>query len=304
MSLYYFNHRSKPMRTNIFKTFSGFLIFFLWFLVNINITCIAQENNEGSILDEVDWLRGPDTAQIDKWAELEVPEGFIFAEGSDTRMLMEAMGNTVSGSEVGFFAPEGLEWFVVFEFDNVGYVKDDEKDTLDADAILETIKNGTSEANKIRDEKGYPKLFIEGWELPPYYNEVTHNLEWAIRGSDSTGEGFLNLNTRLLGRRGVMRSTLVIDPPIFQEVLPTYQSQLGRFSFKSGEDYASYRQGDKLAGYGLAALVAGGAGVAAAKLGFFKVIAKFGKVIFIGIVAFFGGFWRKIKRLFGKGDAA
>lgn len=292
------------MRKSTFKTIYSFLFFSICFLLYTNINCIAQENNEGSILDQVNWQTGPSTAQIDKWAEIEVPEGFIFADGSDTRMLMEAMGNTTSGSEVGFFAPEGLEWFVVFEFDDVGYVKDDEKDSLDADAILTTIKDGTKEGNKLREEKGYPKLFIEGWELPPYYNEETHNLEWAIKGSDSNGEGFLNLNTRLLGRRGVMRVTLVIDPPIFQEVLPTYQEQLSGFSFKSGEDYASFREGDKLAGYGLAALVAGGAGVAAAKLGFFKVIAKFGKVIFLAIVAVIGGFWRKIKGLFGKGNEA
>ena len=174
------------MKIKIFKTL---FCFFICFLLYTNL-CAAQENEEGSILDEVNWQMGPSTAQIDKWAEIEVPEGFAFADGSDTRMLMEAMGNTVSGSEVGFFAPEDLGWFVVFEFDDVGYVKDDEKDELDADAILKTIKTDTKEGNKLRQEKGYPTLSIEGWELPPYYNEDTHNLEWAIRGADSTGEGF------------------------------------------------------------------------------------------------------------------
>ena len=101
-----------------------------------------------------------------------------------------------------------------------------------------------------------------------------------------------------------MRVTLVVDPPIFQEVLPTYQEHLSEFSFKTGQDYASYTQGDKLAGYGLTALVAGGAGVAAAKLGLFKILAKNIKLIFIGIIAFLGGFWRKIKGFFGRGGDA
>ena len=284
------------MRIKNVNAIFSLLILLFGFIFYTSIICAAQEDNEGNILDMVKWQNGPSTAQIDKWAQIEVAEGFAFADGADTRMLMEAMGNTISGREVGFFAPEDLEWFVIFEFDDVGYVKDDEKDSLDADAILKTIKNGTKEGNKLREEKGFPTLSIDGWELPPYYNDETHNLEWAIKGSDSEGEGFLNLNTRLLGRHGVMRVTLVADPPSFQDILPVYQTQLSAFSFKSGEDYASYRQGDKLAGYGLAALVAGGAGVAAVKMGFFKFL----KPILIGFVALIGGFWRKLKGLFGK----
>jgi uncharacterized membrane-anchored protein len=287
------------MRTHFSASSYRLMILCAFFLFLSCATVIAQENNENTVFEKVKWQEGPTTAQIDKWAEITVPEGFIFADGSDTRMLMEAMGNTVSEREVGFLGPKDLEWFVIFEFDDVGYVKDDEKNSLDADAILKTIKSGTEEGNKIRQEKGYPTLTLQGWELPPYYDEETHNLEWAIKGVDSNGSGFLNHNTRLLGRRGVMQVTLVVDPPIFQEVLPTYQSQLSGFTFKSGENYASYRQGDKLAGYGLAALVAGGA---AAKLGFFKMIAKFSKVIFLGIAAFVGGFWKKLKRLFGKSE--
>jgi uncharacterized membrane-anchored protein len=287
------------MRTYFYALFYRLTILSVFFMLQPLTTVIAQENNENNIMEKVKWQAGPSTAQIDKWAEIQVPEGFLFANGSDTRMLMEAMGNTISEKEVGFLAPEGLDWFVIFEFEDVGYIKDDEKNSLDATSILETIKNGTSESNKIRQEKGYPTLSIEGWERPPYYDEKTHNLEWAIKGIDSNGSGFLNHNTRLLGRAGVMQVTLVVDPPKFQEVLPIYQSELTGFAFKPGEDYASYRQGDKLAGYGLAALVAGGV---ATKLGFFKILAKFSKVIFLAIAAFFGGFWKKIKKLFGKGE--
>ena len=41
---------------------------------------------------------------------------------------------------MGFVAPAGEDWFAVFEFDDVGYVKDDEKDSLDANALLDSIK--------------------------------------------------------------------------------------------------------------------------------------------------------------------
>jgi uncharacterized membrane-anchored protein len=40
---------------------------------------------------------------------------------------MEAMHNPVSGTELGFIAPAGSNWFAVFEFSESGYIKDDER---------------------------------------------------------------------------------------------------------------------------------------------------------------------------------
>ena len=36
---------------------------------------------------------------------------------------------------------------MVFEYDDSGYVKDDDKDELDADAMLASIREGTEQAN-------------------------------------------------------------------------------------------------------------------------------------------------------------
>ena len=102
----------------------------------------------------------------------------------------------------------------------------------------------------------------------------------------------------MLGRRGVMRVTLVVDPQGLATVLPLYRTQLDDFSFKTGQTYAEFTKGDKIAKYGLTALVAGGAGAAAAKFGLFKMIGKFGKLIFFAILAFFASIFGKIKNLF------
>ena len=166
-----------------------------------------------------------------------------------------------------------MNWFAVFEFSDVGYVKDDEKDSLDADALLSSIKDATAAGNQERMKRGWPTMTIVGWETPPRYNELTHNLEWAIR-AQSEGEPVINHNTRLLGRGGVMEVTLVVDPSLLQETMPKFKAMLAGFDYKQGHKYAEFRAGDRTAAYGLTGLIVGGGTAALVKTGAFKWIWK------------------------------
>src|SRR5882724_11012654 len=109
-------------------------------------------SKEPSLLDKINWTKGPAKAELKSLAEVQVPEGFMFTGAKGTQKLLEAMGNPTSGSELGFLAPTSLVWFVVFEFAEVGFVKDDDKDKLDADKLLKSIKAGTEAANKYREK--------------------------------------------------------------------------------------------------------------------------------------------------------
>jgi uncharacterized membrane-anchored protein len=90
-----------------------------------------------------------------------------------------------------------------------------------------------------------------------------------------------------------MRVTLVVDPEQYKETLPHFQSLLAAFGYNTGERYAEYRQGDKIAKYGLSALVVGGATAVAAKSGILKYLWK--GLIFVGIAAL-----AFVKKLFGR----
>ena len=267
----------------------------------------GEESKESSLLDRIHWIKGPAKADLKSFAEVQVPEGFIFTGPKGTRELLEANGNPTSGSELGLMAPTSHDWFVVFEFSDVGYVKDDDKDKLNADKLLGSIKAGTEEANKYREKMGVSPMHITGWEIPPRYNEQTHNLEWAIRG-ESDGQPVVNYNTRLLGRKGVMEVNLVIDPEKLNATLPAYQALLNDYSYKPGERYAEYRQGDKLAKYGLAALIAGGAAAVAVKTGLFAslilLFKKAWKLVVIAVAAVVAWFKRLINGGKNRADAS
>ncbi len=247
-------------------------------------------------LKEISWQRGPCTVDVGSIAQVKVPQGYKFTGAAGARRLLEAMKNPTSPRDLGLLCPDNLGWFVTFEFDSIGFVKDDEKNNLDANAILESLRKGNDAGNEERRQRGWPTIDLVGWEQPPRYDPQTNNLTWATRLRSPNGIEDVNYNTRLLGRGGSMSVNLVTAPAQLQATLPTYRTILTGYSYKPGHRYAEFRQGDPIAQYGLTALVAGGAAALAAKSGF---LAKFGKVIIGGIVALFAGIGALFKKIFG-----
>ncbi len=242
---------------------------------------------------------GPGTdARLGAEAHIIIPEGYRFTGRQGSQTLMQLYGNLLTQLEQGYVEPEdeNENWFVVFEYEETGHIKDDEKSDLDADAIMQSFKEGDKASNDERKNMGLPALNTVGWLVPPYYNDKTHNLEWALL-LESEGQQNVNYNVRLLGREGTMHVTVVTGTEEFEDVRAKIPALLEGFAFNPGRTYAEYKEGDKLADYGLMALLGVGAvGVAA------TVFGKFGKVIFAGIAVALGGVVAFIRKLFGRKD--
>lgn len=253
-------------------------------------------------VEKLGWTR-EGIGKLGDRAEVGIPQGYRFTGGEGTRGLLKMNDNLTSGRELGTLTTEGDGPWIVFEWDDSGYVKDDDKDELDADAMLKTLQAGDEASNAKRRELGMGELHLVGWAVPPRYNDQTKNLEWATRLRSEHGES-INYNTRLLGRKGVMEVTLVCTPSQMQELMAPYQSIISIFHYTGGESYAEYRAGDKVAKYGMTALVAGGAAVAASKMGLFGklgiLIAKLGKGVIVLIAAAAAGIKKMFSKLFGR----
>lgn len=263
---------------------------------------LQAQGESGLTFDDIPWQSGPTTGDLGDEAEIRVPEHCLFTGAKGARQFMELTENPADGSERGVLfcevqgsanAEEPERWFAVFSFDPSGYVKDDEKDELDADAILASIKEGAEASNEERVERGWGRFDIVGWVKEPFYDQSTNNLTWSIDGKDESNEHTINHSVRLLGRGGVMHADLVVDPSSLTAAVAEYNTALRGFVFKPGHRYSEWRSGDKVAAYGLTALVAGGAGAMAAKSG---LLGKLWKVIVGGAIALFAA----IKKLFGR----
>jgi uncharacterized membrane-anchored protein len=250
------------------------------------------------------FVKGPTKVHLGSVAQIDVPVGFVFLDAKNYRAMLKSEGEPVSGDEVGWLSATNEDWAVAFDFSDVGYVKDDDKDQLEhPEKLLSRIKEGNDEANKTRAKAGNPTIENVGWEIPPKYDAETHNLEWAIRCTVE-GKPLLNYNTRLLGRKGVMEVVLICEPAQLQETLPKFRSLLTGYSYQSGQSYAEYRPGDKIAKYGLGALVVGGAAVGAAKLGLFAWVAVLFKKAWKLVVILFAAIASFFKKLFGRKNTA
>ncbi len=247
------------------------------------------------LFDSIEWQKGPLDADLGTQGTLKVPEGMLFADGDGARAFLRATQNIPSGLEIGMVLRPGseqqAEYFVIFSFHDEGYIKDDEKDDLDGAALLESLREGMKEANKERQKNHWPQLLSIDWQLPPRYDEASHNLTWATLPRFDNGAS-VNHTTRILGRRGYVMADLVVDPADHADAAATYAGLLQGFKYREGESYAEYRAGDKVAEYGLTALVVGGVGAAAWKSG---LLGKLWKLIVVGVVALGAG----LKRLYG-----
>ena len=247
----------------------------------------AQESEAAKFLSSLEWTVGPGTAKVGNQAEIKVPEGARFTGAEGTRKMLEMMHNPTGGSELGLLANNELDWFVIFEFEDIGYVKDADKEKLDGQAILKSLREGNEAGNEERKKRGWAPITIVGWHTAPFYNKETNNLEWCIKGA-SEGHDIVNYNTRILGRGGVMSANLLVAPEELDTTLPNIKTILKGFSFSEGQKYSEWKSGDKIAKYGLSALVVGGAVGVAAKLGLLGKLAaslgKLWKLVIMGLI--------------------
>ena len=251
---------------------------------------LAWGQGDQAVLEELkklQWQRGPTEGRIGAKAVIAVPQDHVFLDEANTRRFLQLTGNPPRDGHY-LFAPGSLDWFAVFSFDASGYVKDDEK--IDADALLKTLKSSDAPSNEERKRLGMEALYTEGWQVAPHYDLDTKRLEWGTRLRTAGGHHVVNYSSRLLGRTGVMSAVLVSDPGTLPADTLQFKTALRQFSYVPGEKYSEFKSGDRIAEYGLAALIVGGAAAVATKKGFWTLLA-----------GFFAAFW---KVLVGVGVAA
>ena len=228
---------------------------------------------------------GPADIPLRDQAHLKLPEGYIWVPTPAAAQLMRSMGNRTDDTFIGaiFPADDNADWMAVVKFVKEGYIKDDDAKDWNADDLLKSLKEGTEAANEERAKRGIPGIEVTGWAQKPQYEAATHRLVWSAlskkKGDTGDRQG-VNYNTYALGREGYLSLNLITNAKDLDTYKPDAAKLLAALQYDDGKKYADFNSStDKVAAYGLAALVAG---VAVKKLGIFALalafLAKFAKI--------------------------
>ncbi len=257
-----------------------------------------------AIWDSLNRQQG-EIALPNKVAKLNVPESFYYLDPTDTeKVLVEVWGNPPGAGHntLGMLFPTGLtpfdegSWGVTIEYEEDGFVKDDDADEINYNDLLSDMKQSTREASKARVQQGYEPVELVGWASRPFYDKQSHKLHWAKEIKFGNREpNTLNYNIRVLGRKGVLVLNLIAGMDQKQMIDTNLDTVLALAEFNQGSRYEDFNPSiDKVAAYGLGALVAGKViaktGLIAAGLIFLK---KFGIFILVGAGALFGKLFKR-----------
>lgn len=239
-------------------------------------------------------------------ATLNVPQNFRYLDPDDARKILEiAWGNPPGSQTLGMLFPSDTSplsqegWGVVIQYDHDGHVSDSDAQEIDYSELLENMQDETRQASEQRVQQGYGAIDLVGWAEPPSYNASTHKMYWAKELKfGNAGENTLNYNIRVLGREGVLVLNAIAGMSQLGQIKREMDDVLTFSNFNEGHRYEDFNAStDKVATYGLAALVGG---AVAAKTGLLaKLIAILvagKKFIIIALVAI-GGIFMK---LFGR----
>ncbi|MBY6211878.1 DUF2167 domain-containing protein [Microbulbifer agarilyticus] len=227
-------------------------------------------------------------------ASLEVPESFYYLNPQDSKVVLEEIwGNPESELTMGMLFPvgstpfDGDSWGVTIEYSEEGYIRDDDAADIDYSDLLQDMKASTREESKYRVENGYESISLVGWAEAPYYDTEQKKLYWAKEltfGDMDTNT--LNYNIRVLGRKGVLVLNFIAGMTELEDIKQNRDTVLSMASFNPGYKYEEFDpEVDKVAAYGLGALVAG------------KALAKTG--VLAGLLLFLKKFWVLIPLAFG-----
>jgi uncharacterized membrane-anchored protein len=240
-----------------------------------------------------------------KVATLRLAGNYRYLDPSETEKLLVAWGNQPGNDTQGAIVPTEVDpldtegWAVIVTYLDDGHIDDADAKDIDYDDMLKDMKEGTEDNNKARKDAGYESVHLVGWADKPHYDSSARKLYWAKELKfEGAKASTLNYDVRVLGREGVLSMNAVASMGQLAQIRADMKRLIEVAEFNEGYRYAEYNsKTDKLAEYGLGALIAGGV---AAKLGLFAklgvMLLAFKKLIIVGLVAI-GGFFA---RLFGK----
>lgn len=245
----------------------------------------------------LDWKTEGEWPLSSSKSMLKVPEGYIFVLGEDAKKYTTINNEPFDDNLEAYVVDNSFTHSILLEFANAGFVTLDDWKHLDSEALLKAIRENTENANIERKKLGQVEIHVLGWVQKPTLDPVTKIVYWAIEADVGEPETSINAVALRLGREGFERVVWITNPSSFTTSGGSLETILQAHSFEKGFRYEDHQKGDRLAEFGIAALVTSSLGIKMLKAGsLFFTLKKFGAFIIAGVVT---GFF-KLKKFLKK----
>ena len=239
-------------------------------------------------------------------ATLDLPPHLHYLNPEQTnKLLVDGWGNPPGAPTLGMILPArgdplgAAGWGVIISYERGGHINDDDADSIDYAELLAQLKDAVADNNTARREQGYAAMTLIGWAEQPSYDRARHKLHWAKElHTEGSNENGLNYHIRVLGREGVLVLNAVAGMDQIDEVRSEMKNVTAFTDFTPGNRYTDFDdKTDKVAEYGLAALVAGGVAANLGLLGkLFALLLAFKKTMLIGLAGVGSWLYRALGR--------
>ncbi len=202
------------------------------------------------------WIEKPGSYVLGRsGSTITLSAGLALLLGQDAERKLFLMNGTESPEAEAVLYDRKDDVLVVYEFFGEGFVANEDWAGIDADALLESIRERVRAQNRERAERGIAPTTVTGWREPPGYAASYDVARWAIE-FDEAGEPALIARALKLGRYGYQQFTWIGPVAQYSETDSLLDAALAGHEFPEGGSYADFRDGDKIAAYGLGALAA------------------------------------------------
>jgi uncharacterized membrane-anchored protein len=212
---------------------------------------VPQTDEErSSALRSLPWRHGGEFHLAESKITLTIDRRFLAVTGLDAERFYEAsQGKKTSEHFESVVLDPASREFIMFARVTEGHVRFNDWNDVDADRMLEGIKQNTARANKERLANNSSPVEVVGWREKPTLDHTTQTVSWTIEAKSQDG-AVVNAIVLTFGRFGYEKLTWVgpadHDPTSFLNIMR------GSTAFDVGARYADFRGGDKIAQYGVA----------------------------------------------------
>ena len=234
------------------------------------------EEEKKAAFDALQWQGEGEYKLPNSHAAIRLPTGQMVLLGADAQRYSWLISGTEFPATEAVLSFESGDSDVYYEWRDEGYVADSDWEDVDGDELLKQYRESTEAANEERAANGFKPMHVTGWLETPHYDKDTRTVTYALELNDEGGS-WANAVALRLGRAGYTEFTWVGPIEQFKNASgrPDLLNQaLASHAFEEGYRYADYKEGDKVAAYGVAGLLATALGV------------KFGKGLIAALIAF------------------